>query len=155
MIQTNNPLKNLQKNTKSMLNKLPTYMAGIAVREFQLNFRRQSFFSGPKWKKIQSGKTSGILIQDGTLRTSIHTTQANSSKIVISSFVPYAQAHNQGGVQFIKPHKRTSSSKGIRYNVSGYNFKLPKRQFMGNHKDLSATLNKKIKEKYNFKALLK
>ena len=65
--------------------------------EFDKNFERQAFFS-EAWARRKSPTRPGgsILIDKGTLRSSIRSESTNNS-ITFQSTVPYASIHNDGG----------------------------------------------------------
>lgn len=70
-----------------------------AKEEFDMNFNREAFFN-EKWKrrKGDTDKTRGLLVQSGTLRRSIRSRIMEGGKgVEITSSVPYAKIHNEGG----------------------------------------------------------
>ena len=70
-----------------------------AKEEFDMNFKREAFFT-EKWKrrKGDTDETRGLLVQSGTLRRSIRSRIMEGGKgVEITSSVPYAKIHNEGG----------------------------------------------------------
>ena len=70
-----------------------------AKEEFDMNFKREAFFN-EKWKrrKGDTDETRGLLVQSGTLRRSIRSQIMEGGKgEEITSSVPYAKIHNEGG----------------------------------------------------------
>lgn len=70
-----------------------------AKEEFDMNFKREAFFN-EKWKrrKGDTDETRGLLVQSGTLRRSIRSQIMEGGKgVEITSSVPYAKIHNEGG----------------------------------------------------------
>lgn len=70
-----------------------------AKEEFDMNFKREAFFN-EKWKrrKGDTDETRGLLVQSGTLRRSIRSQIIEGGKgVEITSSVPYAKIHNEGG----------------------------------------------------------
>lgn len=87
------------------------------------NFADEGFF-GSRWKKRDpksKRKTGRILIDTGILRASIQVKKDKTKgRVELTSTTPYAKRHNEG--------------------LSG----MPKRQFIGYHKDLEKSINKEI-----------
>jgi phage gpG-like protein len=123
-----------------------------ALKFIDDNFRMQGFQGTtlepwPQRKGKDKGKARKILVLTGTLRRSF--VQHNSADhTTISTDVPYAQVHNEGGVitrgtrtailshrekngrrVFAKAKQATSQVKATTY---AHSFKMPKRQFIGN-----------------------
>lgn len=81
-----------------------------AKDEFDMNFKREAFFT-EKWKrrKGDTDETRGLLVQSGTLRRSIRSRIMEGGKgVEITSSVPYAKIHNEGG-----KHHRHPQDEGI------------------------------------------
>lgn len=160
---------------------LPKIIGNDARAFFQDSFKKQGFDDSTieKWKSRKNDKTKrqrgrAILVKSGRLRRSIKLRHVSWDKILISTDVPYAEAHNEGSrkVVYVKPHKRqnvirtkvsggfegtsvkrrskTIEILGSRVNVSGYSYKqnIPQRRFMGDSRKLNtiitATLAKEI-----------
>lgn len=109
--------------------------AVMARNHFVLSFRNQGFTDEtlkrwqPRKNEISGGiarvrRSRAILVQSGNLRNSIKASVRGNS-IVISSDLPYAGIHNDGG-------------NGLAWGRTP--FTMTKRQFIGN----SAVLNRKI-----------
>ncbi len=148
---TKNPHNRFFQKIKGFLNHLPYFIGNTAVNEFKNNFKTESFF-GKKWQarssKYNRNKGRGVLTDTGNLRQSIQVLNHSSKQVVVGTHdnIPYAKIHNEGGILYIPPHKRVSS-KNKRFNVKGYSYKLPKRQFMGDHPILRTQIKKEITNK--------
>lgn len=85
---------------------------------------------------VRSVKNRAILVQTGRLRRSINSRRTGQFQVTISTDVPYAKVHNEGG--------RSGRGRG---------FQMPKRQFIGDSKVLNrqieAKINQKIKTWFN------
>lgn len=73
----------------------------------------------------------------GKLRRSIRCTMGNDS-VTWETSEKYAAIHNYGGIIYVKPHHRTihRNGKAIRRQVKGYSYKMPRRQFLGDHPEV-------------------
>jgi phage gpG-like protein len=95
-------------------------MNDIRVRldgEFARNFERKGFFDN-KWKDVKKEPGIGsLMLRTEALRSSIKSS-IDGNTIKYTSSVPYANVHNEGGVVTKK---------------SGKSFKMPQRQFIGDH----------------------
>jgi phage gpG-like protein len=120
-------------------------IAETAVTYYKNAFREKAF-DGKGWRRTNK-KTGSTLIESSNLMNSIRPIEITADRVVIAAGnekVAYARVHNEGGVQYIKPHHRTWSRTGKRFQVQSYTQKHWKRQFMGNSKEMFAQINKKI-----------
>lgn len=119
-------------------------IAETATEYFKGRFREKAY-DGHPWRRTK--KTTGsTMVESGNLMNSIRPSEISEKQVVISAgneHVPYARVHNEGGIQNVKPHHRTSV-KGKRYQVRGYEYKAWRRQFMGDAKELMTTIEKRI-----------
>lgn len=128
----------LQKLTKLLQNfekvkaEIVDGIGEIAVTEFVLNFRKQSFNS-KAWQPKKKPNGKNILIGRGSLRRSIKVTKKTSDTVTIGSDIPYAYIHNNGG-------------KGKAFGK--YSFIMPQRKFMGDMPSLTKKLTAFIKRKF-------
>ena len=119
---------------------LPTYMGVKGVSLFKRNFLTQSFF-GEKWKEVKRrthpGKSAKaqrnamrqILVgRTGNLRSSIRY-KVGDGYVDFYSDAEYGAVHNQG-----LPSGR------------GGGFTMPKRQFIGHHKEVDKVIRKAIEQ---------
>lgn len=106
-----------------------------AVKEFKQNFEDEGFF-GSGWQEVKrrQGAAKGAAASrpiltgsTGNLRRSIQY-EAKDGKVEVFSDLPYSAAHNEG-----------TKKAGIKKNVT-----IPKRQFIGDHKELDYALEKEI-----------
>ena len=105
--------------------------------EFDKNFQRKAFFTR-KWPPRKRHNRKGTLLMvTGKLRRSIRCTMGNDS-VTWETSEKYAAIHNYGGIIYVKPHHRTihRNGKAIRRQVKGYSYKMPRRQFLGDHPEV-------------------
>ena len=106
--------------------------------EFDRNFQRKAFFDKPWPPRKMNGKGS-LLMQTGKLRRSIRS-RVDLDSVTWETSERYAAIHNYGGVQYVKPHHRRRYSKKkdtyTRHQVKGYAYKMPRRQFLGDHPEV-------------------
>ena len=119
--------------------------------EFDKNFQRKAFFTR-KWPPRKRHNRKGTLLMvTGKLRRSIRCTVGNDS-VTWETSERYAAIHNYGGIVYVKPHHRTihRNGKAIRQQVKGYSYKMPRRQFIGDHekvrKSARQIIEKNVKE---------
>jgi phage gpG-like protein len=159
--------KKLIADWETVKKTLPIEVGDEAVSHFQSNFPEQGF-DGQRWKPRKNDKTPGraILTKSGRLKRSIRRKLATFAKIVISTDVPYAKIHNEGGtinhpggsktLSFVSKGKskrfgKTSTEKQrsritlqSKSTTAAYQIKMPKRQFMGDSKKLNEKVLKVI-----------
>lgn len=126
----NNPITNFRKNFEALKKRLPNDVAILALKHYDLNFKKQGF-DGQKWQEVQRRiegtkankyakkpqRTKAILSgKTQLLAKSNYIKQSSWDRIVIANSTSYGIYHNYG----------TS--------------KLPQRKFLG----YSIVLNKKI-----------
>jgi phage gpG-like protein len=149
------------KDWENVKKTLPVEVGQEAVSHFQSNFPEQGF-DGKRWKPRKNDKTPGraILTKSGRLKRSIRLNRASFAKTVISTDVPYARIHNEGGIINHPGGSRTMSfsrkkngklkmggKKTVaqsRVSISSYQIKMPKRQFMGASRMLDEKIMKVI-----------
>lgn len=127
-------------------------IAESATEYFKDSFKRKAF-NGRSWKRTVK-RTGSTLIESGNLMNSIRPTEVTDKKVVIAAGnekVGYARIHNEGGIQYVKPHHRTI--RGKRQQVRGYAYKAVKRQFMGESEELNRKIKKRLETE--IKRLLK
>jgi len=116
-------------------NIIPGKVRIVALAFFDDSFKNQGFGRGvekwaPRKPVYRRGKQQGlgraILIKKGRLRRSIRGTMANNM-VIVSTDVPYAQVHNEGG----RAGRKLAAT-------------IPKRQYMGNHAILTQDLETMI-----------
>lgn len=118
-----------------IIDDLPGIIGQRAVEEFKQNFQDEGFF-GSGWKEVKrrqggakgAAATRPILTgETGDLGNSIKY-EAKKGRVEVYSDKPYASAHNEGTTTAGRNHTTT----------------IPKRQFIGNHKELDYALEKEI-----------
>jgi phage gpG-like protein len=137
-------IQRLQTIDAGLMPQIAQIIAETATEYFKASFSRKAFDRQP-WRRTQ--KTTGsTLIESGNLMNSIRPIMRTAEKIIIAAGnekVAYARVHNEGGVQYVRPHSRTSR-KGKKYQVKGYGYHAWKRQFMGNSMEMFDLINKRI-----------
>ncbi|NJM14028.1 MAG: phage virion morphogenesis protein [Bacteroidales bacterium] len=132
-------MRNSRQVAKYIAQDLPRHVAKIAVDHFKVNFNRQGFVNGglQKWQEVkrrQAPKAKGVagrrkILHGETqeLRNSLQGTPGNKM-VTISSDKVYAGVHNEG---------LQAGSKKSR-------FTMPKRQFMGQSRELDNEILKRL-----------
>ena len=105
--------------------------------EFDRNFQRKAFFSRPWPPRKHINRKGTLLVVSGKLRRSIRC-RVDADSVVWETSEKYAAIHNYGGIIYVKPHHRTihRNGKAIRQQVKGYSYKMPRRQFLGDHPEV-------------------
>lgn len=135
---------------KSTLDKFPRVVGQETVRFVTRNFDKGGFHDGAlqRWKprknkKAKRNKGRALLVNTGQLRDSVRVIRADHRQVVVGTDVPYAKVHNEGGLQQVRAHNRTSK-KGKRYKVKGYSYTATRRQFIGKSKTLTRHLKRQL-----------
>ena len=129
-----NPFAQLQIELKQAIDHdLPLKVGNEAVSMFKKNFQQEGFFGKPWQRSKRIGKAKGadgvrktLTGRTGDLGRSIKMKPA-PGKVTIYSDVPYAAVHNEG--------LRAGRGKG---------FTMPRRQFMGESRELTQKITKLI-----------
>ena len=137
---------------KELLPHCAEIIAETATEYFKERFEHKTF-DGHPWKRTHK-KTGSTLIESGNLMNSIRPIEVTAEKVVIAAGnekVAYARVHNEGGIQYVKPHHRTRKSKrpgeaDKRFQVKGYAYKAWRRQFMGDSNEMFDIIDKRISE---------
>ena len=156
---------------KEQLNKSVEAMGVIAVNHFTKSFKDGGFTDETleTWKPRKRTERSrlgnrAILVKSGRLRRSLRSRRKGGFAVVISTDVPYAQIHNEGGtinkkerehiLNFNKKggfqrqrteRQRAKTSYAQKVIMSAHTIKMPKRQFIG----YSGKLNRLIISKFD------
>ena len=121
---------------------LPVKVGAMAKKHFQENFRRGGCVNGclQKWKPTNRiGMAKGTTGNYGTLLSGRNHLFSSieyvpgQGEVTIQNRVPYAMVHNEGG-------KAGRTSKP---------FQMPKRQFIGESRELNEQVNKLIEVELN------
>lgn len=155
--------------------KVPPIIAETAVESFKENFTSKSF-NGVPWPKTKRPvKRGSLMVRTGALMASIRPGEVSMERIVInagSSRVPYARVHNEGGEinraarteNFVRNRyttgkkakyfggmgafkKGTTAGRGLTFKA--YKYTMPRRQFMGNSRQLNGRIIQRIKSAFN------
>ena len=133
----------IERKLKKMKIDLPEEIANDSIRYFNDSFKKQGWDSNSWRPRKKVGKKPGkTLIQSGALRRSVKKVSANFNKIVIGSYLPYSQIHNEGfnGIEKVKSYTRRN---GAVVKSHDRHMIMPQRQFMG----YSPILNRQHKNK--------
>lgn len=134
----------LSKLSGELQRQCAVIIAETATEYFKDRFRRKEW-NGRPWRRTLK-RTGSTLVESGNLMNSIRQAEVSEGRVVISAGndkVTYARVHNEGGVQYVRPHHRTST-KGRRHQVRGYTYRAWKRQFMGYSPQLMDIIEKRI-----------
>lgn len=150
-------LYQIRGDLEALLENATKIAATEAVRHFKGSFRNQGFTDSSlrAWKKRKDNRDSdrAILVKSGRLRRGVKVLQLTNKTAKVGvdlSEVPYAQYHNDGGIQHVRAHKRRtprgrrSDRDGAYAQVKPHSRKVPKRQFIGNSQVLNQNIDKKI-----------
>lgn len=116
---------------------------------FDRNFERKAFFD-EKWPARKNKKAKGsLLLVRGTMRRSIRSA-VKGRGVHFTSHLPYTELHNQGGnfTSHVREHTRRDRQAGHTHKVKAHARKMnmPKRQFIGDHKEVRQTVGEIIGE---------
>jgi Mu-like prophage protein gpG len=142
----NNYLKNIPEQISSVV---PDVVAETATEYYKQTFQKKAF-DGDPWVAGKPKKGGSLLIASGNMMNSIRPTEVNQQQVVISAgnqHVNYAKAHNEGVNETVTvpAHSRTKNGKTFSVKQHDKKMNIPKRQFMGESKEL----NKQIEDRIN------
>ncbi len=176
-MQKFNP-KQLERRLLQMVLKIPLLLGNEAVNFFQDRFTQETWIdkSRKRWKprKNKADKGRGLLIKSGRLRRSIRISRLSAKQVTISTDVPYAQIHNEGGTinhpggtpyipfnskytkrkkkgrlgienQMVFLKKDGSYPDGVKF-TKPHPIPMPQRQFMGDSAFLKKKLERTLKQ---------
>jgi phage gpG-like protein len=166
---TNNVMKQIERDVMRVVRKAPRAVGRIAVNHFEENFERGGFMdkSLERWEPRKNDKDPGrgVLIgkQSASLMRSIRVISTTGQAEIVGTSKPYARIHNRGGTinhpggtaYFVRNRKahfvRNVTAK--RYNqifnkelprTKPHKIRIPQRKFLGP----SHTLNLRIARWY-------
>ena len=128
---------------------LPQIVAEEATEYYKDTFNKKGF-DGNLWPEAKNEKKTGsLLVESGALVNSIQPSLISPDKVVISAGneeVTYAKAHNEGFKGQVTVPAHTRRTKHGPVNVDQHNKQtiLPRRQFMGESKELAARMVERI-----------
>lgn len=126
-------------NIDKFFRNLPLQIGNIYLNVFLDSFKRGGFIDKKfiRWQPRKDGDSSrAILVKSGRLRRSL-SLKVRGNVVEISTSVPYAQIHNEGGrvqtTQNVRAHTRKTKrgASAVRAHTRRVSFTMPKRQFMG------------------------
>lgn len=132
----NNPITNFRKNFEALKKRLPNDVAILALKHYDLNFKKQGF-DGQKWQEVQRRI-------EGT-KANKYAKKPQRTKAILSGKTQLLAKSNyikQSNWDRIVIANSAKSDKGYNYGLA-HNYgtsKLPQRKFLG----YSIVLNKKI-----------
>lgn len=145
--------------------RIPTRVGTLAVNFSKDRFRQQNWLDNTPeaWEPRKPSRRARltdrrhILVKSGRLLRSIRKVSVTSTRVVIGTDVPYAQAHNDGlrisTVANVRTYTKQASTRrrnGRRENVRAHtvrahrrtiNFTMPQRQFLGPSAVLTRQIN--------------
>lgn len=159
------------KKFEAEISSMQTILSVEAKNHFVKSFRDGGFTDENlvHWQKRKRGRDNqgrAILVKTGRLKRSIVANKIGRYAVRISSNLPYAKIHNDGGIinKKERSHTLNFSSKGRfqiqrtkrqrnetsysqKVNIAAHTIKMPKRQFVG----YSGVLSRKIATKLDKK----
>jgi phage gpG-like protein len=144
-------------------NDVAPIVAETSVEYFKERFIQKNWEGVPwapfKNKKREPSKGS-LMMRTNNLFSSIRPSVVTAEKVIISAGsgkVPYARVHNEGlrvrGVQYVRPYTHPNMfGKGrrqVKWHARKVDFKMPKRQFMGNSATLNGLIMDRIKKHFS------
>lgn len=146
------------KALQKLFNEFPKRIGNAYLKHFQNSFHNEGFTDATleKWKPRKKGdknpKKRNLLVNRGRLIKSIGL-KIRGTRVIISTAVPYAKIHNEGGkisgtVSVKKHDRKTKKGKTpVKGHTRKVNITIPKRQFMGQSKQVWDELSKELTEK--------
>jgi phage gpG-like protein len=136
--------KEIGQSTK-LFRDLPRLAGNTALNFFKDSWDHEGFVDHrrERWmkRKVNTGSRRRLLVKTGRLRRSLRM-RYTQRRVIISTDVPYAKIHNEGGTISgsvnVRAHKRRN--RPVRAHTRTVNTVIPKRQFMGH----SHTLDKRL-----------
>ena len=149
---------------------MPRIVGNMAVSHFKSNFRQGGFVNGglhpwkPAKRRLSGGKGAGnnyktLLSGRNHLYSSINYIPGDA-RVTVYNDVEYAAIHNEGGTINMPPRKQVIhfnekgkfsklalASYAQKVNRKPYIISMPKRQFIGDSKELTEKIQNKIEEK--------
>lgn len=150
---------------------LPKVLGNMALNHFLQSFRDEGFTDNAlsPWEKrkrknaadIRTGRSRALLVDSGALRKSLRVKSATFQKVRIGSYgIIYASIHNRGGTThptvtdkmrgfMFAQFKRTGDPIFLSIALTKkakLDVKIPKRQFIGESKQLRRRISKRIQQ---------
>jgi phage gpG-like protein len=159
--------KKATQDLKNFFTQFPKKAGEMALHDVAENFRTESF-DGVKWapRKKKDVRTRALLVKTGRLKRSVRIARTSNNSVTVTSNVPYAEIHNQGGSITLNARselfkrnrntkgnnkgkftKGTTAGKGATYKQGS--IKIPKRQFMGMSKNLQKQIGQSIDKSFD------
>jgi phage gpG-like protein len=136
---------------------LPVKAGNIAVEHFKANFDKGGFVDNglQKWKpskRLLNGSKSAAdnyptLMSGRKMLYSDIKPETGSGEVIIQTTETtqdYAKVHNEGLKVNVPAHTRTVKKTGKKYRVNAYSFQMPKRQFIGDSRELNRKIENLI-----------
>lgn len=125
-------------------------VADTATEYFKERFTEKEFDGNP-WAPGRPKKKGSLLVNSGALLNSIRPTIISREKVRISAGdlkVDYASVHNEGfqGSAVINPFTRKN---GVQVKGHTRQMNIPKRQFLGNSKELAKRIHDRCEKGLN------
>ena len=168
-----NKFKSAAQKLVRLVQTYPKWAGNEAKNHFADSFRKEAW-DGEAWKPRAKADTNpkrrNLLVKTGRLKRSIRIERTGPGFVQVSTDVPYAEIHNEGGTinatVNVRAHRRKIVSrnvgKGRKKTASGVafvkahsrvvNISMPRRQFMGNSQQLIHALDAGLRR--DFEAIL-
>lgn len=124
--------------------------------EYYKEMFREKEFDGDKWPDAKVKKRKGsLLVDSGKLLNSVRPVYIGKDGVILSAGnwkVDYARVHNEGftGNVIVPAHARhTKKSGDVKVKQHARNVNIPKRQFMGESRELADKIHDRIQEQVN------
>ena len=168
--------KQLERDIKGVIRKLPRQL-GVEVVAYSMTRFREQGWDGNPWPRRKGNTDPGraVLIGKGSgrLRRSIRITKTTSDSVTVGSDLPYAKIHNEGfnGTENVREHTRTTTSHTLttlyredtgakervkvrqkstgKVNAFVRRMRMPRRQFLGDSPYLRRNLNRRATAEFN------
>ena len=144
-----------QKQLQKALKKFVPVMGNEAVKHFKKSFKDGGFTDNtlerwkPRKRSDRSRRSRAILVKSGDLKRSIRVNKRTFNSVTIGSKTAgdYGEVHNDGlrGVQNVGSHTRRTKKGVQKVKAFSRNVNLPKRQFIGDSKQLTKQVKNKVK----------
>jgi len=140
---------------KKLGGNIPRIAGNLGVRHFKDSFTKQGWDdegSIDKWPARKSTKrTHALLVKSGALRRSIRIVRVTRRSVIISSELIYAEVHNSGsssaGGRSRGGSGRRQGRRPRTKRTGGRGQNIPRRQFMGESRNLERQINKNIERR--------
>lgn len=140
----------LRNLPEKMITGAADIVADTATKEFVGSFRKKSFDGNP-WAPAKHPRSNGsLMVNSARLRESIKPITIDRERVVIRAGNPdnksvrYAKTHNDGFVGTVNVPSHTRGEHQVKAHSKKQN--IPKRQFMGNSREINQRIHKDVED---------